>query len=429
MIMINKNINIVKKSVFKIFAVAAIFLPLAFSSCIHDNFEEPPVVDITEGIPLTIDQVYQIHNDSVVALSKQSYKFTDDYSVTGVVIMDDKSGNIYKSAFIQDGTKGINLHLMSSGGLYEGDSIRIKLDGLILSMYAGMMQIDSVDVHKNIVKIATMRDLEPEVVTIDQILTGQYDAKLVKIENVQFKDVYLGTTYADKENLITMNKGIENEFGDTIIVRTSGYASFADKAIPEGRGSIIAVVSKFNEDWQLLIRSSYEVDFANRRFGDVDTLFYEGFANAVNGTAIDFDGWQNVALTGTLQWLGFDNDVKQYAKIDGTGNAALNYLILPQLALNNNKMSFTSRAGNLQNAKLELVISTDFDGTNVGAATWTVIPANFATAPTSGYGSETPSGEINISSYSGNAYVAIRYVAEAGQKANFIIDDILIYSE
>jgi hypothetical protein len=223
-------------------------------------------------------------------------------------------------------------------------------------MYAGMMQIDSVNVHKNIVKIATMRDIEPEVVTIDQILTGQYDAKVVKIENVQFKEVYLGTTYADKENLITMNKGIENEFGDTIIVRTSGYASFADKTIPEGRGSIIAVVSKFNEDWQLLIRSSYEVNFDKRRFGDVDTLFYEGFSGAVNGTAINFDGWQNVALTGTLQWLGFDNGTKQYAKIDGTGSAALNYLILPQLALSNNKMSFISRAGNLQNAKLELVI-------------------------------------------------------------------------
>lgn len=428
MIMINKNINIVKKSVLKIFAVAAILLPLAFSSCIHDNFEEPPVIDITDGIPLTIDQVYQIYYDSIDS-GETSYKFTDDYSVTGVVIMDDKSGNIYKSAFVQDGTKGINLHLMSSGGLYEGDSIRIKLDGLILSMYAGMMQIDSVDVHKNIVKIATMRDIEPEVVTIDQILTSQYDAKLVKIENVQFKDIYLGTTYADKENLITMNKSIENEFGDTIIVRTSGYASFADKAIPEGRGSIIAVVSKFNEDWQLLIRSSYEVDFENRRFGDVDTLFYEGFASAVNGTAIDFDGWQNVALTGTLQWLGFDNNVKQYAKIVGTGAAAINYLILPQLTLNNNKMSFISRAGYLQNAKLELVISTDFDGTNVGAATWTVIPANFATAPTSGYGTEQESGEVNISSYSGNAYIAFRYVAEEGQKADFIIDDILIYSE
>ncbi|MDD3686780.1 MAG: DUF5689 domain-containing protein, partial [Bacteroidales bacterium] len=297
--MINKNINIVKKSVFKIFAAAAILLPLAFSSCIHDNFEEPPVVDITVGIPLTIDQVYQIYYDSIPA-GKTTYKFTDDYSVTGVVIMDDKSGNIYKSAFIQDGTRGINLHLMSSGGLYEGDSIRIKLDGLVLSMYAGMMQIDSVDVHKNIVKIATMKDIEPEVVTIEQILTGQYDAKLVKIENVQFKEQYLGKTYADKENLITMNTSIENELGDTIIVRTSGYASFADKTIPEGRGSIIAVVSKFNKDWQLLIRSSYEVNFDKRRFGDVDTLFYEGFDNAVNGTSLDFEGWQNVALTGTL---------------------------------------------------------------------------------------------------------------------------------
>jgi hypothetical protein len=428
MIMINKNINIVKKSVLKIFAVAAILLPLAFSSCIHDNFEDPPVVDITDGIPLTIDQIYQIYIDSISG-AETSYKFIDDYSVTGVVIMDDKSGNIYKSAFIQDGTKGINLHLMSSGGLYEGDSIRIKLEGLIISEYAGLMQIDSVDVHKSIVKIATMRDITPEVVTIDQILTGQYDAKLIKIENVQFKEQYLGTTYADKENLITMNTAIENEFGDTIIVRTSGYASFADKSIPEGRGSIIAVVSKFNEDWQLLIRSSYEVDFENRRFGDVDTLFYEGFDAAVNATAFDFEGWQNVALTGTLQWMEFNNGITQYVKIDGTGSAALNYIILPQQTLDNNKMSFTSRAGNLQNAKLELVISTDFDGTNVGAATWTVIPANFATAPTSGYGTAQESGEVNISSYSGNAYIAFRYVAEAGQKANFIIDDILIYSE
>ncbi|MDD3687735.1 MAG: choice-of-anchor J domain-containing protein, partial [Bacteroidales bacterium] len=101
----------------------------------------------------------------------------------------------------------------------------------------------------------------------------------------------------------------------------------------------------------------------------------------------------------------------------------------PQISHNSNKMSYWSRAGYLQNAKIELVISTDFDGTNVGDATWDVIPANFATAPTNGYGSEIDSGEIDISSYSGNVYIAFRYVAEAGQKADFLIDDILIYSE
>jgi hypothetical protein len=80
MIMINKKINIVKKSVFKIFATAAILLPLAFSSCIHDNFEEPPVVDITQGIPLTIDQIYQIHNDSVVNLENNHTNLPTTFS-------------------------------------------------------------------------------------------------------------------------------------------------------------------------------------------------------------------------------------------------------------------------------------------------------------------------------------------------------------
>jgi len=46
---------------------------------------------------------------------------------------------------------------MSSGGLYVGNSIRIKLKGLVLSEYAGMMQIDSVKVVDNIVKLATLK--------------------------------------------------------------------------------------------------------------------------------------------------------------------------------------------------------------------------------------------------------------------------------
>lgn len=338
-----------KKSTFYILAVVSIMLPFAFSSCIHENFEEPPEVDITVGNPISIDMIYQIYQDSIVLQGKQSYKFIDDYSVVGVVIMDDKSGNLYKGAYVQDGSKGINLHLMSSGGLYQGDSVRIKLEGLTLSLYAGMMQLDSVYVDRNIVKVATMKDIVPEVVTISQILTGQYDAKLVKIENVQFKDIYRGKTYADKTNLLTLNRAIENEFGDTLLIRTSGYASFAGRVVPDGRGSLIAVVGKYNNDWQLLIRSPHEVTFGDRRFGDVDTLFSENFANVVNGTPIELEGWQNVALTGVLEWKAFNNgDGAHYAKIDGIGNESLNYMILPQQVLSAHKMSFRTRTGNLQ---------------------------------------------------------------------------------
>lgn len=417
-----------KKSTFYILAFASLILPLAFSSCIHDNFEEPPEVIITKGNQLNIDQIYQIYNDSILNLGKQLYKFTDDYSVTGVIIMDDKSGNLYKSAYVQDGSKGINLHLMSSGGLYQGDSIRIKLKGLTLSLYSGMMQLDSVYVDASIVKIATMRDIEPEVVTISQILTGQYDAKLIKLENVQFRDVYLGKTYADKENLLTLNRSVENEVGDSVIIRTSGYASFAGRAIPEGRGSLIAVVGKFNNDWQLFVRTPHEVVFDDRRFGDVDSLFYESFASAVNGSMIDLDGWKNIDLIGSLKWMGYNNgEDAHYAKIDGTGSKSACYLVLPQQVLSSNKMTFRTRAGSVLGARLELVISTDYDGSNFADATWNIIPASIATGPSNGYGSWLESGQVDLSGYSGNAYIAFRYVAAVGDRASFIIDDILIY--
>jgi hypothetical protein len=421
----------VKRLAYKFIIAAIISLPIIFSSCIKSEFDDPPVNEIPVGTPLTLDQVYQIHTDSILSLGITSYKFTEDYSVYAVVVMDDKTGNLYKSAYIQDGTKGINLHMMFSGGLYEGDSIRINLNGLTLSEYAGMMQIDSVNVHKNIVKIATLRNIEPEVVTIDQIFTGQYIAKVIQLENVQFSDADLGTTYADKENLITMNKTLVDENGQEIIVRTSGYASFADKDVPEGRGSLIAVVGKFNDDWQLFIRSTYEVNFDNNRFGEYDTVFYEGFGAAVNGSAIGFENWKNIAVIGVLQWLGYNNMVDAaYAKIEGTGSASQTYLVLPQQSLSNNKMVFNTRAGNLQNAKLELVVSTDYDGgANPGSATWTVVPATFGTAPTTGYGAWTPSGEVDLTSYSGNVYVAFRYTAEATQKGVFLLDDVLIYQE
>ncbi len=103
-------------------------------------------------------------------------------------------------------------------------------------------------------------------------------------------------------------------------------------------------------------------------------------------------------------------------------------MILPKQNLSNNKISFRTRAGNLVGAKLELVISNDFNGSNIETATWTVIPANFATAPSSGFGNWLESGEVDLSSYSGKYYIGFRYIAQLGQKANFMLDDILIYS-
>jgi hypothetical protein len=278
--------------------IISILAAFVLNSCIHTKFEEPEFDSIPVGQVLTIEQLYQIYNDSARMAGKTFYKFTEDYSVYAKITMDDKSGNIYKSAFVQDGSHGINLHLLSSGGLYEGDSIRVYLKGLYLTEYAGLLQIDSVHIDKNIIKIATLKSVTPQTITIDQINTGLYIAKLVKIENVQFIDSDLGTTFADSENKLSMNKTLIDANNQTIIVRTSGYASFASRTIPSGRGSIIAIVSKFNSDWQLLIRNLADINFNLRRFGDVDTLFFENFAGIQNGTNFDYQGWQNIPTIG-----------------------------------------------------------------------------------------------------------------------------------
>ena len=112
---------------FKIQTIAFLVLLVSLSSCIQKEFTEPDSPAIPTGTQMTIAQLRQFYQDSVVNKGLTSYRFTEDYSVYAVVTMDDKMGNIYKSAYIQDNTGALNLHLLSSGGLYQGDSIRLYL--------------------------------------------------------------------------------------------------------------------------------------------------------------------------------------------------------------------------------------------------------------------------------------------------------------
>ncbi|MDY0141747.1 MAG: DUF5689 domain-containing protein [Bacteroidales bacterium] len=416
------------KKTFIISSLILTSLILVLSSCIHNEFEEPPVNTVPVGAVFTIQDLYNIHNSDSVALT--NYKFTEDFSVYAVVTMDDKSGNIYKSAYIQDGTKAINLHLLSSGGLYEGDSIRIFLKGLVLGDYRGTMQLDSVHVDDNIVKVSTLKHKVPETVTLAEINTDQYLAKLVKLENVQFIDEELGKTYANKEDLITENRTLEDEFGGTILVRTSGYAGFAGNKIPEGRGSIIAILSKYNDDYQLYIRSLGEVNFNRNRFGVYDTVFHTNFEGIENLTPVSLENWENYQETGTISWIGLSGGSNATVNINGNGLANKTWLILPQLELNGAKIEFRTRAGNNTGASLKVYVSNDYDGEgNAEDATWTELPAIIGTAPASGFGAWTQSGTVDLSGHNGQAYITFIYETDSGQNGQYYLDDIIIYKE
>lgn len=408
------------KHTIKILAIALAVVPaFMFSGCIQGKYETPEVSEVPVGDTVTITKLWEIY-DSLVAAGGGTYKFTKDCSVFGYITMSDKIGNIYKSAYLQGSTdddKAINLHLLSSGGIYEGDYVRVNLKGLVLGDYSGMIQLDSVHVDNNIVKLKTRCFLEPELVDIENIGTGSYVGKLVKFRKVQFQQQYVGTTYADKEGLKTVNTYIEDEYGNTMIVRTSGYANFAGDTIPAGSGSLVAIVSRYNTEYQLFIRNTDEVQLTGRRFGDVDELFENNFDASPVGEFADA-GWQNNAVQGSAKWMVQAATDGNILSVSGN-NAEQNetWLITPEITLQSNSyLSFKTRMMTSGNT-LTAMISTD--GTN-----WTPLPANIAAST-----DWAISGDVSLAQYSGNIRIGFKFESPVGVAGKYFLDDVKVFTK
>ncbi|HRW20900.1 MAG TPA: DUF5689 domain-containing protein [Bacteroidales bacterium] len=410
---------------YKYLILVLIPILMFLSSCIQNSFEEPPEVTIPVGEALTIGDLRQMYIDSILTGPYITYKFTNDYSVYAVVTMDDKSGNIYKSAFIQDNTGAVNLHMQASGGLYLGDSIRLNLNGCILGDYEGMLQIDSVHVEKNIRKIATHMFRTPKLLTIPQINTGLYQAQLIQLEDVQFIESDLGKTFADGENLLTENRTLEDCNGNQLIVRTSGYSSFASEQIPEGKGEIIGILSQHRDEWQLYIRKMDEVNMDGLRCGEYIAILEENFDNVVQGADIALTDWTNF---GSILWKGVNNGYDTMARVGGSGENT-SWLITPEFSIEehpNLKLSFITRAMNLNQSSLKVYISSDFtSGSNPEDATWTEFTNVIIASSTN----NTNSGDIDLSDYSGNVHIAFKYNCSATGSGSYFLDNVLVFTD
>jgi len=261
---------------------------LFIHGCVDNDFDMPEPKEIAVGEVHTISDIRQMFSEN----DQQPIRFTEDASIYGVITMDGTSGNIYRSAYLQGSEAAINLRIMSPGGLYQGDSIRINLKGTTLSAYEQMLQLDSVHTGNNVVKLATQIEKQPIETDIITLLTdNSYQAKLVKLDNVEFSAQDLGKTFADAENLETVNRFLRDCNGNEIIVRTSGYSNFADSLLPAGNGSIVAVMAQFRSEKQLYIRSIDEVMMQNDRCAEQNNTDIISIAEIRQGF---LEGWQQI---------------------------------------------------------------------------------------------------------------------------------------
>jgi len=170
-------------------------------------------------------------------------------------------------------------------------------------------------------------------------------------------------------------------------------------------------------------------------------LFNEDFPeDEINFNAVfDFAGWTNFNQAGSLKWIERDFNNSGYIQFSSFGSGQpsnIGWAITPAInmdATTNEVFTFNSASNFVSDAtnKLEVLISTNYDGTNVLAATWTPLSAVVADQTTNNY-TYIPSGEIDLSSYSGNIHIAFK-VTGSGTDTNldglFQVDDVKVYSK
>lgn len=399
--------------------LSAIALFTLMTSC-KKEFDSPPIQTIPTGNVKTLTEIKAMYTGTAI-------KFTEDLSVYGVVSMDENSGNLYKNIFVQDNQTGINVRLLSSGGVYEGDSIRIYLKGTTLSTYNGVYQLDSVDVDKNIIKQKTKVAITPISTTIGA-LGSQHDGRLIKLDNVEFLEI--GLTYADAINQSSQNRTLMDCNGNSIIVRTSGYANFAGTTLPSGNGSIIGVLSRFGSDLQLYVRTPSEVIMNNTRCDGTSGVFY--LSKNYEDNSATSGGWSNVNVSGAVNWStnsigaqsgSYYGQCSNYS--GGVNSACETWLISPatDLSASSNPVFSFLNAYNYAGTAMEVYVSTNYSSGAPSTATWTKLNPTLST----GSFSWVSSGLISLASYkTSNVRVAFKYVGTSTNGSTWELDDIKI---
>ncbi len=427
-------ITLLKKSVLLLTLIVSIY------SCVDTTVDDPPV----STLPYNPDLVVTIADLKLKYDTQGEYTIEGDSSLFALVVGDDVSGNLYKSAIFQDATGGIT-GFNNGAGLFAGDSVRIYLKGVTVSQYHGLMQLQNFTVDKNIVKQKVGVPLVPKTISIDEAVANldAYQSTLVKIEGVQFVDEELGMTYADTVGLTTQNRHLEDCNGNQIIVRTSGYAGFAGMLLPEGNGDITAVLGRYDNTAQLLLSNTDYVFLNGERCGNgggtvIDPVesVDESFDGATAYEDININGWQNIAVAGTRKWQGKDYNGNKYAQASGY-NSGLDYMetwliTAPVVNTNGDKiLSFKTAKAYWSHTTLSpmtVMVSTDYDGTNFETATWTTINPVIADA-SSADNDWIESGDFALSDYVGNVTIAFKYEGSDTESTSYRLDDIKISTE
>ncbi|MCD6556603.1 MAG: OB-fold nucleic acid binding domain-containing protein [Bacteroidales bacterium] len=424
----------------KIISIFSISLMFILSACINYKFEEPKKAVYNPGISetSTINELKALHTDELTLIDT-------DVVIKGTVIANDKSGNIYKAIYIQDSTAGIQISLNAyelHNQFHVGDLIYVKCRGLYLGEYGGQVQlgadyegavgrIEEPLINDYLIKSDGGSPVVPKELDISAAIGNSLINEIVIIKNVQFTLNELGGTYADGVNHIDFDRHIEDCDGKSMIVRTSGYADFANDSLPEGIGTITAVLTKYNSDYQLIIRNVDEVKMNDTRCGavfsetfDTDLGVFTPFSVIGDNQVWTYSSSYGAVMTGH----NFD-DNNDYANEDWLISSAIDLSAYPAVSLSfRHALNYITANGYNDT---EVYICDDYDGVSNPntSGSWTKLTG--ITYPPGSNWTYIDSGDVDISAFGSNSnvFIAFKYTSTNADACTWELDNISIKAQ
>ncbi len=449
------------KQYFKTAFVIAISA-FAVSSCVNkDDWDTPPI---------NCNNKFDAPNISMAAFKALApasgfVLITEDKIFDGYIVSSDENGNFYKTISFQDKpenpTVGLQMEVDRASNYADfpvGTHIRINAKGLRLGLDRGTVKIGSVDpnfaigripgvlftryisavCNGNLMDIATM--VPTAVPSLAAAKQEKYINTLVKVPNVQF-----GTSEITPVNKayvdylagagVDTSRTIEDVSGSSAALRNSGFSTYGSTLLPTGSGEITFVVSRYNADYQMLIRGLNDVRFTNPRM-TIEIETFESFAQGVDNF---LPKYYNTSVIGSRKWFVQTYNNNKYLQISGLNMG----LVKTQFAMpvdfsKKSKLSFKTNAGYYNGEVLKVYWSSNYNPANPTAATLNDITSQFDISK----GKDGPAGASNyenafrssgIGSYSGtgNGYIIFEYnsnsTAGVGVSTVMQLDEVNIF--
>ncbi|MEL1245105.1 DUF5689 domain-containing protein [Flavobacterium sp. DGU11] len=446
-----------------------------------DDYDAPNTGCIDPGLTSTKTVA------EIIGISTETpTQYTQDDIIEAYITSSDERGAFFKVVSLQtlptDGTEPVAFSIsidrpgLFTEGFVPGVKVFVKLKDLYIAKDFGSLEIGTLfenqvgripeQLYKEKIFVKTCDTVHEnrlvKHMTVAQALNDANINRLIELDNVEFLEDSFGYNLYD-DNAPTANGsnpqtigGATNHYlidgeGNKIVFRTSSFANFSGKKIPEGSGKVRGVLTKFLDTYQFVARYESDIKLDQPRFTPI-----ENSASALGGTAIAYSGsfiedfetytaglttfpkYVNDYTTGGRYWQlkSFsNNEYIEMTSFNGSGNAGVDaktYFFVPVNFDNASTFTFDKEIRYMAGQCLRVYradAGTYIPRTAFNVADFVDITSQFTglTYPASGQSqpSFTTAGTYTIpATVTGNGFIVFEYYGGGTVTTTMQIDNI-----